>query len=213
MSETRSSRIGIRTPTLAALAGLALLAACDARTPVDSESEAEATLEDRAVPTRVGHALEEGDPLVVVDGVVQASGADLEELNALDIERIEVVKGPAARSSYGERASDGVIRITTKGAADGLAAEGRTDRQPADPGTTGSIRLGTAPDGPALDGDPLIIVDGVVQGTDADLEELKALDIERIEVVKGPAAKSLYGERAADGVIQITTKDADGGEG
>ena len=55
---------------------------------------------------------------------------------------------------------------------------------------------------------PLIIVDGVVQsqafgGSSADLE---SLDIESIEIVKGAAASSLYGARAATGVIQIRTR-------
>ncbi len=55
-------------------------------------------------------------PLIVVDGVILAStfarsSADLE---ALDIESIEVVKGAAAASLYGSRASAGVIQIRTR---------------------------------------------------------------------------------------------------
>lgn len=55
-------------------------------------------------------------PLIVVDGVIQTqaftgSSADLE---AMDIESIEVVKGAAAASMYGSRASSGVIQIRTK---------------------------------------------------------------------------------------------------
>jgi TonB-dependent SusC/RagA subfamily outer membrane receptor len=51
---------------------------------------------------------------------------------------------------------------------------------------------------------PLIIVDGViVWETMADID---ALDIESIEIIKGPAAASLYGSLAANGVIQIMTK-------
>ena len=54
---------------------------------------------------------------------------------------------------------------------------------------------------------PLIVVDGVVisrelGGTSVDIE---SLDIENIEVIKGAAAASLYGSRAASGVISITT--------
>lgn len=55
---------------------------------------------------------------------------------------------------------------------------------------------------------PLVVVDGVIlsqsfSGSTADLE---ALDIESVEVVKGAAAASLYGSRAANGVIQIRTR-------
>lgn len=51
---------------------------------------------------------------------------------------------------------------------------------------------------------PLIIVDGVI--TDNTLADVDALDVESIEVVKGAAAASLYGSRAANGVVQIQTK-------
>jgi TonB-linked SusC/RagA family outer membrane protein len=51
---------------------------------------------------------------------------------------------------------------------------------------------------------PLYVVDGVILGSS--LVDLDALDIKSIEIVKGAAAASLYGSRAAAGVIQITTK-------
>jgi TonB-linked SusC/RagA family outer membrane protein len=51
---------------------------------------------------------------------------------------------------------------------------------------------------------PLIIVDGVILG--ASLVDIDALDIENVEVVKGAAAASFYGSRAAAGVINITTR-------
>src|SRR6185369_4191077 len=38
------------------------------------------------------------------------------------------------------------------------------------------------------------------------LEELGALDIESVEIVKGAAGASLYGTKAANGVITIKTK-------
>ncbi|MBA3890216.1 MAG: SusC/RagA family TonB-linked outer membrane protein [Gemmatimonadaceae bacterium] len=55
---------------------------------------------------------------------------------------------------------------------------------------------------------PLVVVDGVVQtdafgGASADLQ---SLDIESVEIVKGAAAASLYGSRAAAGVVQIRTR-------
>ena len=51
---------------------------------------------------------------------------------------------------------------------------------------------------------PLLIVDGAILNSGA--QDLDAQDIENIEIVKGAAAASLYGSRAAAGVIQITTK-------
>jgi TonB-linked SusC/RagA family outer membrane protein len=52
--------------------------------------------------------------------------------------------------------------------------------------------------------EPLIIVDGVI--TRSTLADISGEDIERVEVVKGAAASSLYGSNAANGVIQIFTK-------
>nr|WP_321411955.1 SusC/RagA family TonB-linked outer membrane protein [uncultured Allomuricauda sp.] len=51
---------------------------------------------------------------------------------------------------------------------------------------------------------PMILVDGVIlQGS---LADINVDDIESMEVVKGAAASSLYGSRAANGVIVITSK-------
>ena len=53
-------------------------------------------------------------PLIVVDGVIMSPGTEPSDLDALDIDSVEVIKGEAARSLYGERARHGVIRIKTK---------------------------------------------------------------------------------------------------
>lgn len=52
--------------------------------------------------------------------------------------------------------------------------------------------------------EPLYVVDGVILGSS--MVDLDGLDIENIEIVKGAAASSLYGSRAANGVVQITTR-------
>ena len=52
--------------------------------------------------------------------------------------------------------------------------------------------------------DPLYIVDGVI--VNGALPELNPADIASVEVVKGAAGASLYGARAGNGVINITTK-------
>ena len=70
------------------------------------------------------------------------------------------------------------------------------------PGTGSAIRIRGAT---ALVGSqsPLIIVDGVIlEGT---LADINSEDIQNMEILKGSAASSLYGSRAANGVIQIFT--------
>lgn len=50
------------------------------------------------------------DPIVIVDGVNRS----MSDLDANDIESIEVLKDAASASIYGARASNGVILVTTK---------------------------------------------------------------------------------------------------
>jgi TonB-linked SusC/RagA family outer membrane protein len=54
---------------------------------------------------------------------------------------------------------------------------------------------------------PMIIVDGLVLSSSFNLTtaDINNLDIASMEVIKGAAASSLYGSRAANGVISITT--------
>jgi len=69
----------------------------------------------------------------------------------------------------------------------------------------------------SLSNDPLIYVDGIrvdsrqsglgAGGQEASrLDDFNPEDIESIEIVKGPAAATLYGTEAANGVIRITTR-------
>ena len=68
----------------------------------------------------------------------------------------------------------------------------------------------------ALPGDPLIYVNGIrVDQSEAfagrytsvsTLDDIDPASIESIEIIKGPAAATLYGTEAANGVIQIITK-------
>jgi TonB-linked SusC/RagA family outer membrane protein len=74
------------------------------------------------------------------------------------------------------------------------------------PGSGTSIQLRT-PTSINKSNFPLIAVDGTILGTTGGTSaDLNGLDIERIEIVKGAAAASLYGSRAQAGVIQIWTK-------
>lgn len=71
------------------------------------------------------------------------------------------------------------------------------------PGAAPAIRLRSAT---SLSGtsDPLIIVDGTISRLT--LADINTEDVERMEVIKGAAASSLYGSDAANGVVQIFTK-------
>ncbi len=53
---------------------------------------------------------------------------------------------------------------------------------------------------------PLVIVDGVPTGNDKMMKDLSPENIENVSVLKGPSAAALYGSRAGNGVILITSK-------
>ncbi|WP_419950327.1 TonB-dependent receptor [Candidatus Palauibacter sp.] len=52
---------------------------------------------------------------------------------------------------------------------------------------------------------PLVVIDGVVQPDHFRLSDIRHLDIDHVEVVKGAAALQLYGPRAKGGAIDIRT--------
>jgi TonB-dependent SusC/RagA subfamily outer membrane receptor len=68
------------------------------------------------------------------------------------------------------------------------------------------IKINMKEDRMKEDRDPLYVVDGVIIG--ASEIDVDKLDIHSIEVVKGAAAQALYGGRASNGVIHITTVEA-----
>jgi TonB-linked SusC/RagA family outer membrane protein len=82
-----------------------------------------------------------------------------------------------------------------------VSASGRPGAQPAV-----LLRGPTSINASGRGQDPLYIVDGVI--INGGLPDLNPQDIESVEVVKGAAGASLYGARAGNGVINITTKSA-----
>jgi TonB-linked SusC/RagA family outer membrane protein len=69
------------------------------------------------------------------------------------------------------------------------------------PGSKPTIRIrGT---GTFNSSDPLIVIDGIVAG---DMSQYNPNDVESVEILKDASAAAIYGTRAANGVILITTK-------
>lgn len=125
---------------------------------------------------------------VVVTGVSDATPQRLLAFTVGKVSSEQLEKVPA--SSVGS-AIQGKVAGATVVAATGM------------PGVAPTIRLRGST---ALIGsqEPLIIVDGVI--LDASLQDINMDDVESIEVLKGASAASLYGSRAANGVVSIMTK-------
>lgn len=54
--------------------------------------------------------------------------------------------------------------------------------------------------------EPLVVIDGIPVGSTAVMADISAMNIEKVSVLKGASAAALYGSRAGNGVILITTK-------
>lgn len=92
-------------------------------------------------------------------------------------------------------------------ALQGRAAGVDIVRYDGSPGSIPSIRvLGT---GTINDADPLIVIDGVPSGG---LNDVNSNDIASIEILKDASASAIYGSRAANGVVLITTKKGNYGQ-
>ncbi|WP_420604179.1 SusC/RagA family TonB-linked outer membrane protein [Flagellimonas sp.] len=133
-------------------------------------------------------ALEE----VVVTG--SASGKSLKELSfALGQVKNELLENvPATSAAAALQGKVSGVSISSPGGQ---------------PGSNVSIQLRTA-NSLSTGQDPLVIVDGVI--LEGGLADINTEDIDRIEIAKGAAGASLYGSRAANGVIQIFTKRGKG---
>ena len=146
----------LRAVTLAGATVAALVIACDTEAPtaiddalLDVLANPEAAADADGSGNPVSEAMQIrsstlGDgslPLIFVDGVEvtssDGSAHSLDWLNPDDIERIEVIKGPAAAELFGERAEEGVIQIFTKLPQPAEPAETSANDAPPLPGEAG----------------------------------------------------------------------------
>jgi len=122
---------------------------------------------------------------VVVTGYSTQKKADLTgSVSVVDVDHITSnTSGNAMRAVQGRIAG---MRVTTNGS----------------PSPNATIRI--RGEGTLNNNDPLYIIDGTP--TTRSLGELATLDIESIQVLKDASSASIYGSRAANGVIIITTR-------
>jgi TonB-linked SusC/RagA family outer membrane protein len=124
---------------------------------------------------------------VVVTGYTTQKKADL--TGSVAVVKVDQLKG----GSYGNsmRAAQGKVAgmsVTTTGS----------------PAAGATIRI--RGEGTLNDNNPLYIIDGTP--TTRSMSELATMDIESMQVLKDASSASIYGARAANGVIIITTKKA-----
>ena len=103
-----SRKRGIVT-TAASSVGVVLLGIAACATPAPTPSPTVAA-ETRRLDLERVERVAGSDPLMFIDGE-RVEGIALGDLNADDIESIEIIKGPYAMTLYGDEAANGVIVI------------------------------------------------------------------------------------------------------
>ena len=127
---------------------------------------------------------------VVVIGYGTATKKDLVS-SVAQVKAEEIQNQPVPRLDQVLQGRAAGVEVTSNNGAPGAAATIR-------------IRGNSSING---NNDPLYVVDGLITGTDFDLNNLNINDIESIEVLKDATALSIYGTRGAAGVILVTTKN------
>lgn len=117
----------------------------------------------------------------------------------------KVVTGAIASVSSDEITSTSVLRVDQ--AMQGRTAGVQVTNLSGQPGEAPTIRIRGA--GTTGNADPLYIVDGLAVGG---IDYLNPGDIESIDVLKDAASAAIYGARAANGVVLITTKGSKQGK-
>ena len=103
-----------------------------------------------------------------------------------------------------EERLNAVTGTSLAGALSGKVAGIRTSSSSGSPGAGVDIQLRADNNLNNVGSGPLILIDGVIYT--GSLGDVNADDVSSMEVVKGAAASALYGSRAGNGVIAITTK-------
>ncbi len=74
-------------------------------------------------------------------------------------------------------------------------------------GTTIRVRGGNSITG---SNEPLFVIDGIVVGTNFNLNNINPSDIQSLEILKDASSIAIYGSRGANGVVLVTTKSGRG---
>ncbi len=157
-------------------------------------------------------------PLIVVDDKVMGKDYDLSKIDSQKIASMAVLKGKSATEKYGAQAQGGAIEVKMKSAkseSNGMEVSlgeqkievyGAQDAS-SEKGVQTVVISGDSSSSVRTSGsNPLVVVDGKVMGKDFDLSKIDSKQIASMAVLKGKSATEKYGDKAADGAVEITLK-------
>jgi TonB-linked SusC/RagA family outer membrane protein len=131
-----------------------------------------------------------------------------------ELRRVDV---PGAQTTIGAKAIEKTVNTTIEQAIQGRAAGVYVTQNTGAPGGGVSVNI-RGVNTITGSNEPLYVIDGVqIQGSVSPsgsnpLSTLNPADVESIEVLQGPSATAIYGSRATNGVVLITTKRGKSGE-
>lgn len=144
----------------------------------------------------------------VVNAVLQPETAELKEIVVIGYGTQKKKVNTAATSLVSGKDIQQVASLDVVNALQGQASGVSVTSSSGQPGANMVVNIRGA--GTAGNSDPLYVVDGVV--VDNGIGYLDPSVIERIDVLKDASASSIYGARAANGVILVTTKKGKDGK-
>ena len=172
-------------------------------TNVDGEFTLDVAKGTPLVISYLGYASVE---MLAVDGMTVVLKEDTNTLNDVVVIGYGVQKKSVVTASIAKVSSDdldGKTRLRAEDALKGMAAGVNVTSASGQPGSKSMIRIRGI--GTINNSEPLYIIDGMPTNQDG-MESVNPSDIESIEVLKDAASGAIYGARAANGVILVTTK-------
>ena len=122
----------------------------------------------------------DGAPLYIVDGVERTS---IDEIAPNTIERISVLKNQSSTAVYGSRGKNGVIVVTTKGAAKPATDEAAFNEKP------GSVEIASA----STEDMPFLIVEKMPSFRGGDLNDFRAWVQEHLQYPAEAVERNIQG--------------------
>ncbi|BAX82582.1 TonB-dependent receptor plug domain-containing protein [Labilibaculum antarcticum] len=137
---------------------------------------------------------------------IETTGLDEVVVVGYGVQKKSVVTASIASVSAKDLENIAPVRIDN--ALKGLASGVTVTTSSGQPGASSQVRIRGV--GTINNSDPLYIVDGMP--IDGGIDYLNPSDVESVEVLKDAASGAVYGARAANGVILITTKSGERGK-
>ena len=175
-------------------------------TDFDGNYSIEAGADDTLLFSYIGYTVQE----IVVGNqtqinVILEAGNELDEVVVIGYgtQRKSDLTGSVSSVSAEDVAAIPVSRVDQ--ALQGRAAGVQVTQTSGAPGAGTSIRVRG---GNSITGsnEPLWVIDGIIVGTDFNLNNINANDVKSIEILKDASSIAIYGSRGANGVVLVTTK-------